>query len=71
MRFSDAFISDAFTKLAKAFSILASYLTKALPKQYCPRQTAAIYVSIKSDVLLHDNGRYFFVFLKTLSSNFP
>ncbi|MEM8611029.1 MAG: hypothetical protein AAGF93_03345, partial [Cyanobacteria bacterium P01_H01_bin.105] len=47
------------------------YLTKALPKQYCPRQTAAIYVSIKSDVLLHDNGRYFFVFLKTLSSNFP
>ncbi len=62
-------ISNALNRGAKAFAILASYITQALPKQVLcfSDQKADIYVNIKSDALLHDNGRYLFVLLKTLS----
>ncbi|NEQ49658.1 MAG: hypothetical protein F6K11_05925 [Leptolyngbya sp. SIO3F4] len=65
-------LSKTLTKVAKASSIFKRYITQALPKQSLQRlsHNTDVYIVIRANALLHDNGRYFFVLLKTLSSKF-
>lgn len=61
-------ISNISKKGKKVCSILTSYIAQ-WSKQGSSSQ-AGVYVSIQGNALFHDNGRYFFILIKTLASSF-